>query len=426
MKAVMINWIGALVAVAGILVSPHGQAWAQSSWSILKYDENGRPVSVEGGSGRGEDKEAAGRDEKTGQPKKLITAGEILIAEPEPGMIHTLTRRGYRVVEEYSLPFLRMEMVKLRMPPDVSVLEALDKLQREFPKSHIDTNDILDPTAGPRTQLAQNENYARTVVGWGEVPRSCGRGMVLGMIDGAVDRRHPLLVGQDLEYRSFIKEGRRAAKQDHGTAIAAMLIGNPEAGEGGLLPGAKLYAANIFEKRGRGPTGNLAAMIRAVDWLGQSGVKVVNLSIAGGENNLMRLVVNRAVKAGLMMVAAAGNKGPGAPPVWPAAHRESLAVTAIDQKLRPYQYANVGSYIDFAAPGVNIRVHTPHGDKVESGTSMATPFITAVVALHIHLGYNASPDSLRANLQRLSRDLGQKGRDQQFGWGLVRVRPKCQ
>ncbi len=416
-----------LILFAVFFLAPPGhlrQASAESSWSILEYDKSGKATGEKHGSGRNSDEAATDHDSKTGQQRKLITSGEILVAEPPPGMIHALTQRGYKVIENHGLSFLHMDLYKLRVPPHIPILEAIDKLRREFPKSHIDTNDVLDPASAPGPQIAKVRSYDQ-INGWGVAPKTCGRNMVLGMIDGAVDKKHRVLKGQKLHYKSFIKADRRPARANHGTAIAAMLIGNPDKGGAGFLPSATLYAANIFEKRSRGPTGNLAAMIRAVDWLGGSGAEVVNLSIAGGENALMRLAINRAVKAGLMMVAAAGNKGPSAPPVWPAAHEGALAVTAIDRGLKAYQYANVGSYIDFAAPGVNVKVHTPSGRKIESGTSMAAPFITAVVALHLHLGYDAKPNTLRHAIKRLTTDLGKKGRDEHFGWGLVRVKPRC-
>ena len=68
---------------------------------------------------------------------------------------------------------------------------------------------------------------------------------------------------------------------------------------------------------------------------------------------------------------------------------------------------------------------TPGGYKEQSGTSFAAPYITSMVAVHLSAGYSSDPDVLRGSLRRYSVDLGTKGKDQVFGWGLVRLRPDC-
>ncbi|MDX1737714.1 MAG: S8 family serine peptidase, partial [Alphaproteobacteria bacterium] len=186
-----------------------------------------------------------------------------------------------------------------------------------------------------------------------------------------------------------------------------------------------LYAANIFEKRAGLTKGNLSAMLRALDWFVLQKVQVVNLSIVGGLNKIMRMALTKIKEKGIIIVAAAGNNGAKAAPVWPAADPSVLAVTAIDYRFGVYRQANRGSYIDFAAPGVAIETETPDGKKQQSGTSFATPFITAVVAIHLQLGFEPDVDLLRKSMQRYAQDLGKKGKDATYGWGLVRVKPSC-
>jgi subtilisin family serine protease len=127
----------------------------------------------------------------------------------------------------------------------------------------------------------------------------------------------------------------------------------------------------------------------------------------------------------MAIVAAAGNGGPKAKPAYPAAHPKVLAVTAIDQRLAPYRHANHGTYIDFAAPGVRLWTAAHGGGELQSGTSFAAPFITSAVALEIAAGASTDPETLRQLLRKATQDLGAPGRDSVFGWGLVRMRPKC-
>ena len=103
-----------------------------------------------------------------------------------------------------------------------------------------------------------------------------------------------------------------------------------------------------------------------------------------------------------------------------------IAVTAVDSKLKAYQHANRGEYIDFSAPGVDLWAVSNKGSgRFQSGTSFATPFITSIVSLYLEAGAKPNPDLLRESLKRYAVDLGQSGKDQTFGWGLVRARPKC-
>jgi subtilisin family serine protease len=427
------------IAVMFFAVSSPISAQEKSGWTILEYDDEGRVIGSRSGAADrttgspapDDDTDAGGgsASELTPTHQKQVETGELLIASPPKHALNSLNRLGFTVLEQSALDALDITMWRVRIPDDLSLPEALQRLRKALPDAIIDTNDLLDLSRGKSpVQVAQTrQDFARAAVGWGVVPETCGKGVILGQIDGAVDVRHTALTDRDVIYKSLIKQNRQEAAEDHGTAIAVMLVGKPRAGRlGGLLPGARLYAANIFERWQGRDKGNLAAMIRAVDWLVFNDVQVANFSVAGGDNQLMRLVIGRATQKGLIIVAAAGNNGPGAVAAWPAADPQSLAVTAIDRSYDLYRYANRGTYIDFAAPGVDIMTETPTGIREQSGTSMAAPFVTAMVALHLQAGFPADPERIRNSLKRYTHDLGAEGRDSDFGFGLVRLRPQCQ
>ena len=403
----------------------------ESGWSILEYDEDGRAIGVQRGKGGGLDgdggEENGAAPGEDGAREKAVEPNELLIAGAPADAAEKLRALGFTLLERERLEGLSLRMMRVRPPDRMSLPEALERLRSAMPEATIDTNDLLDLSDGPRAQRAQGPaDYARETVGWGPVPESCGAGLRIGQIDGAVATDHPALRDRDVVYDSFIKKGRRPAAEAHGTAIAVMLVGKPRAGRsGGLLPGARLYAANIFERRAGREKGNLAALLRAISWMAENEVQVTNLSVAGAPNALMRLAVNRARELGLVMVAAAGNKGPAAGAAWPAADEATVAVTAIDRSLRLYRYANRGDYVDFAAPGVGVLTETPYGLREQSGTSIAAPFITAIVAVHLKAGFPPDPKKLRQSMKRFARDLGEPGRDAGYGWGLVRLKARC-
>jgi len=247
------------------------------------------------------------------------------------------------------------------------------------------------------------------------------------MIDAPVDVDHPALAGQRVEYRSFHNPDRRPAPAVHGTAVAAMLIGRPsEQGWGGILPGAELKAANVFEYNEAGQlVGNSVALLKAFDWMVAEGVHVVNLSMAGGDSAALRSVIEYAQNKGLVTVAAAGNWGRADRPAYPAAYDDVIAVTAFGPDGDLYDMANRGSYIDFAAPGVGIWTAVPDGGRVQSGTSFAVPYVSAQVAVEVAGGTASRPDVLRELLQTRAVDMGSPGKDDGYGWGFVAEEPSC-
>lgn len=407
-----------------------GAAWAQSETRILRYDDKGRVIGViekKSGAERAAPAPATPPRELRNRPvalENLREPGEVMVVDPPAGFLRALRGQGYAVLERITLESFGLTVLRLRTPAGVNVEQALRAIGAIYPGVAIGANQYFEPGA------ARGGDYGRRVFGWGEVPPRCGEGIRIGMIDTIVDNTHPALQGQRIARRSFLGKGAKPGRSDHGTAIAAILVGKgvTESGNAwnGLLPAATLYAANIFAQRKGGRIkASLASMLKALDWLAGKNVQVVNVSLAGSANRVFSLLIERAAERGMIIVAAAGNGGARAKPAFPAAYPKVLAVTAIDQRLAIYRYANQGGYIDFAAPGVRLWTATKDGGGLQSGTSFAAPFITGTVALQLARGVEPDPKALREILRGMTRDLGPPGRDAIFGWGLVRFRPDC-
>ena len=127
-----------------------------------------------------------------------------------------------------------------------------------------------------------------------------------------------------------------------------------------------------------------------------------------------------AHQKGVVLVAASGNAGPKSPPLWPAADPNVIAVTATDFDDHLYAMANRGNHVAIAAPGVDILVAIP-GDayKMETGTSFSAAFVSGVAALVLERRPELTPDAVKKVLLSTAHDLGPKGRDDQFGAGLM-------
>jgi len=269
-------------------------------------------------------------------------------------------------------------------------------------------------------------DYSRRLIGWGAPAPGCGAGHTIGLIDTAVDNRVAGLDPRHVRQRSFLEPGAIPAAPAHGTAIAAILAGPPMRESGGLLPGINLRVAQIFTQDGGGEaTADALSFATALDWLAAERVPVVNLSLAGQDNLLIALAVQRASAQGMLLVAAAGNGGPSAGPAYPAAYPAVLAVAAVDAHRNPDPSGNRGDYIAFAAPGSQVWARSAEGGQFNSGSSFAAPFLAAALTAELMAGAPPDRRTLEARLAASAIDLGQAGRDPVFGWGLLQARPAC-
>ena len=160
-------------------------------------------------------------------------------------------------------------------------------------------------------------------------------------------------------------------------------------------------------------------LVRALNWLVEQKVIVINMSLAGPDNKILALAIQKTIQSGIAITAAAGNEGPAAPPAYPAAYPDVIAVTAVDNAQKIYRWANRGAYIDFAAIGVGVlTARSTGGLGKETGTSMAAPKVTAAVACIANGTQQPLPAMLEALKQHVI-DLGAPGRDPVFGDGLL-------
>jgi subtilisin family serine protease len=114
-----------------------------------------------------------------------------------------------------------------------------------------------------------------------------------------------------------------------------------------------------------------------------------------------------------VVVAAVGKDGPAAPPLYPSAYPGVVGVTGVDSRDRVLVEAGRGAQVDFAAPGV-----WEIDGRRARGTSYAAPVVAGVLAARMTAPGGAA--RALAALQQDARDLGARGRDDVYGYGLVR------
>lgn len=286
-----------------------------------------------------------------------------------------------------------------------------------------------------------------------------GTGVVVGMIDSGVTWDHPALKNKYRGYNTSTGSVNHSASwydayagrttpydessSPHGTHVMGTILGQESTGRNaiGVAPGAKFIAA-----KGLGPNGGSSSnLINAGQWMLKPGGSaanapdVINNSWGGGSevNDWFRGVVRAWRAAGIVPVFAAGNYNyPGDAPAGsiacPANYPESFAVAATDINNRrgSFSYKGPSSYDrnlikpEISAPGVNVRSSVPRGyEGGWSGTSMAAPHITGVIALMVQ----ANPNLTVSQIETIIKDTAIPLTDNSYpsspnmgyGYGLV-------
>lgn len=335
-----------------------------------------------------------------------VVRGEIVAIDPGAGLLQQLLDAGFSIRSDSAhgddvLDVLQLRVVVLRAPETMTTRAALALAQRLDPSGSHDYNHLfLRSAATTSTQALQ----AATT------PAS-GGAFRIGLIDSGVDRRHPALA--DAEIRSWGCDGASTADA-HGTAVASLLAGNAVAGARGR---ATLYAADVYCGQ---PTGGAAAEVtRALAWLARERVGVVNLSLVGPPNRLLERAIARMTAQGHLIVAAVGNDGPAAPPLYPAAYPDVVGVTAVNARNRVLPESGRGPQVDFAAPGADMIAATPGGgwDRVR-GTSYAAPIVARLAARQMDRPDAQTAADVLAQLAQQA-STADVGRGDAYGRGLL-------
>lgn len=412
-----------------------GTAWADDDGDD-GGDDGGSSAGAAAGGGASGDGSAGGGgyDMDMGVPETAPQAegeshwaDELLALDPSPAALQRAQRWGARVIESAPLNRLGQRLVRLRLPPGLDARTAREITEERDP-GVFDLHRLYRLDQGP-AGCAGGDCASAAGSGlpnWPADRQRCGASQVLGLVDTEPAADASALRGASLRTRRFVDAGRLAADAAHGTAVAALLVGQAGGGFAGLLPRAQVLAAAPFFQLPSGSTmADAAGLIRSLDWLVGEGARVVGMSLSGPPSGPLQTAVQRAQARGVLLVAAAGNGGRNAPPAHPAALSGVLGATAISQDRRAYWRAGQGEHVDFALPGVDLPLPGASGPLVaRSGTSYAVPHLVAVVSQSLHESLLTPADWLDGRRVPV-QDLGSSGRDPVFGWGLPLPPVRC-
>jgi membrane-anchored mycosin MYCP len=262
-----------------------------------------------------------------------------------------------------------------------------------------------------------------------------GAGVTVAVIDSGVDATNPqlrraVLKGHDFLLGAGAGDGRTDCVA-HGTAVASIIAAAPAAGTGfvGLAPGARILPIRVTEigdgPSGSGRAGTAAGLAQAIRTGVRDGARVLNISmVLYRDDAQVRQAVREAVQAGVVVVAAAGNehaRSTGPDPVpYPAAYPGVIGVGAIDENGSRADASQVGSYVDITAPGADVTAAVPvNGLGYFSGTSFATPFVSATAALILSRYPRAQVGDVAARLTGTADPAPDALPGTQYGYGVL-------
>jgi subtilisin family serine protease len=343
-----------------------------------------------------------------GQP---ILRAEIVSFDPTDVALDRARAAGFQVARERVLEGLDSRVVVLRAPEGMTTRRALTRMRELDPQGAYDYNHVyLDSGVVARFP----SDPAKPTLRAADDAAPIGSAFKVGLVDGGVDISHPVFKATAVH--QYGCDGK-SVPSAHGTAVASLLVGKADPFTG-AAPGAELFAADVY--CGLGTGGAADAVVDAIAWIARQRVAVINVSLVGPKNVLLENVVRLVIARGHIIVAAVGNDGPAAAPLYPASYPDVVGVTGVDAHRKVLLEACRGKQVKFAAPGADMAAaELSPTFAVVRGTSFAAPIVAGLLAASLHEPNRDAAAKAIETLAGQAVDLGSRGVDKTYGSGLV-------
>jgi hypothetical protein len=276
------------------------------------------------------------------------------------------------------------------------------------------------PAPDPLSPLARWRDF---VVGAQVPPAVAPTSPLIALIDTQIDVTHPEIAGSNIT-----TAGGATLRDIHGTATATVAAA-PANGVGmlGIWPGARALNLPLPD----GEAISCADSARGISAAIRAGAAVINMSYGSRTACLTEeQQILRAVKAGAVPVAAAGNEGESGNPLeYPASLGHVITVSAIGPDRQATGFSNTSGAVDLSAPGVGILTAVPvafdvgdgtqDGFAVVAGTSFAAPMVSAAIAWVRAARPDLTPFQAAQVVRLGASDAGTPGYDNATGFGVL-------
>jgi subtilisin family serine protease len=338
---------------------------------------------------------------------EAMVRSELIAFSPTDDALTNAQAAGFEVVRRRTLEGLGETLIILAAPRGMSTRRALDRLRALDPGGTYDFNHVYVESGEVVLSSQLSGSGASAAPAGPQRPR-------IGLIDGGVDTAHPVF--QDVVVRQH-GCADKPVPSAHGTAVASLIAGRL-GNFHGALPSAELFAADVY--CGVATGGAVDTVADAMAWMARERVPVVNVSLVGPQNVTLAAVVRVLIARGHVVVAAVGNDGPSARPLYPASYPGVVGVTGVDARKRVLIEACRGKQVDFAAPGADMAAAmSAQTFAVVRGTSFAAPIVAGLIASQLAQPDRSGAEQAIAQLTRQAVDLGSRGVDKTYGNGLV-------
>jgi thermitase len=253
----------------------------------------------------------------------------------------------------------------------------------------------------------------------------------VAVVDSGVQSTHPdlsshMATGYNAINGSALSKSSSSDDCDHGTHVAGIIAAGLNNGVGVVGMAQRAYIRPVKVLRStllNGCSGTAASVARGITWAAEN-AHIINLSLGSTEpSSAEQSAVSYALNPppsglGRVIIAAAGNHDSAHPNSanYPAAYSGVVGVAAVDPSWKPASFSNYGSWVDVAAPGVHIVSTIPGGYEYMSGTSMATPYVSAEAVLAMqHCGWSGR--TVRSKLQTTASNY--PTRSSSVGFGII-------
>jgi len=242
------------------------------------------------------------------------------------------------------------------------------------------------------------------------------KNVTLAILDTGIDYEHEDLGNYAGGFDFVNNDSDPMDDYGHGTAVAGVAAATIDNGKGiAGIAQVNILALKILNETGWGTTWNVS---KAITYAANHSVDVVSMSFGGDSSAAMEDACVYAWDKNSLLVAASGNENSSV--IYPAAYHSVIAVGATDEEDERASYSNFGPELELVAPGNWIlTTHLDNGYTYYSGTSIATPHVAGVAALLKSKHAKLSNEEIREILRTTAEDLGAKGKDDYYGYGLV-------
>jgi thermitase len=350
---------------------------------------------------------------------EIIDAGsDILLTIGKPDKLFknfTKPQYGFEIIDYLE----SLGTIRVRVNDPISFAHFLADNENGF---EFEQNVRLKLPVVPEQRILEAEEpfsgHSMNWLGAQNDRRDSGHGIKVAVLDTGIDINHESLFGLNYSEVSLLEDGVDAGI-GHGTGIASIIAGQTDEFLG-LAPSSEVLSVKVLNSDGVGDSFTIAkGIVLAVD----QGADIINLSLGGFSSSAaMDQAIQYAKSKDVLLVSAVGNDGTQGV-LYPARHKDVIAVSSVDAKSRVSSFASYGPEVDLAAPGVGIVTAWEDNHFVEfSGTSIATAFVTGALAHELSKSpsqnKNGALEALYSNLDEAEKP----GKDNWAGRGVVNLR----